>query len=1781
MKIQNNFIGSRMNKSSDERLLQPGEYVDAVNIRVSSDEDGQAGSVENAKGNERLSALSYLGANIPNDSICIGAYEDGSNEKIYWFVTSSTVDMIVSYDTKQDSVIYHVISTSVLNFNEDNLINGINLIDDLLFFTDNYNQPRRINVNQSYKAPISGVDQIDEDDISVIVKPPIKAPELTLINRASKENYMEDKFIRFSYRYKYKNGEYSALSEFSKVAFAPKGFRVDYANYEMSGMRNSMNAVSVKFNTGQEDVVEIDLCFKLSNVNTINVVERYNKENEGWTNSEDVSITFDNQKIYTTLPDSELLRTYDNVPKLAKAQTTIGNRIMYANYVDGHNVDTIMDYNVDLISKEIGYELIPDSTSNGANYVYENISVDDSKIDLDLSDVELKMGGSLFIDLNILSSSFGGDASYGVTPENFYQESFQYIFPRDYVSVMDLATDADFLSSIQTAQTIGTVNEGYSLTDLFYSNITVASGWNLVAGGVDVSQGSFKVSSAGNTLSLQVPAVKFESVSSPGTFAYEYFLNSSMSASISQIGDRRSLHSNRDYELGIVYLDEYNRASTAMVCKTNTIFIPSSQSDQKNSIKATIKNLAPSWAKRYRFVLKPSRTTYETIYSKLYYYDSKSGAWWCSLEGDNQTKAKIGDKLIVKSSGSGVSKSLVKTKVLDLKTQQEDFLEDIIAPSGLYMKIKPSGYSINPSNDDVQYGQKGVKNLAVLYGTSIPNVDFDDTIAVSASNPSHVEYSIPAGSSININFRETRGGSRNKNFEFDRAFLASRDYDNFYDFIVGEHIDFNNATNDPEAESHGDPLYAEFFEDILESYDFPDSYNHEGVTVSQSNCPIPFLENRIGIQYGRDLNTGKAFLMFQRAGALRIGKNFYTTVEIEANLSSDLLIFETEANLNDSETYYEGHKSFPIENQYHTANITNQTSSTHAVCDVSLHDCFSFGNGVESYKVNDGLAEPGLKIGPRVTAVSKQDYKETRRYADITYSGVYNNESNVNKLNEFNLALVNWKTLENSFGPIEKMHSRETDLLILQEDKISKVLTGKNLLSDAAGGGAITSSLEVLGTQISRMEEYGISNDPESFASYGNDVYFTDSKRGAVINLTGDSLTVLSDQGMSSWFRDRFIQGKNNFKLGGYDPYSKEYVLSMTDTLREIDGITLLCDTGISQAYEDTNGDFGEPYTYTVTLENLDGIVPIDYSGYTEPGGGNYNPGFTIQVSYNGVEVINEFVSTFSSVSGQFTFNKYDSTINECTVTVTPRHTNYSINVGCVQAQSLTVIRMVRNTDAMKDKIIHHDYSWVSTQKSGPNFTDEVVFGDGPVSLYETATGVESVGIIPEDGSVVTMRFIKENGDTADFDSDKFKYLVSSTLYTQNEIETLVPLLQETSAIINPTTGVYEGSFTYSNPSNHQYLYMVWDYVEPLITCDSSISAGGSDGLYELNIEIGTQIGDTFVEFDSYGVPDRFQIIWNGNVVADSLFIGDSLPSASYESEITSITLLPKFLYDGSDFVPNGTEAVNYSASDIADPTVLRPTTGNGSIGNQLNVVGGYPTGTPNAADGNVKIGFDKTANHPTTITVRAIGVNSSTAWALPSIGCPDGTSSGIFGNVIDVTPPVITLIGSDIVNIPKDDVYIDAGATAFDNIDGDITSLIVLSGTVNTAIAGLYELSYNVTDSSGNHATTVNRTVNVQGTQQTVYTWKFSSGETSGSNVAPTGCVYCCTDIYSLEQDWTQVFTAGTSTDGIFFNDIALSDVFEGGSRYFGVASPGSCRMSERIVRMDNTGNPSSIDFC
>ena len=100
-----NFIAGRMNKSVDERLLPPGEYIDAQNVRLGSTEATEIGAVENSKGNEQLTTLQFDGTNLSSTAVCIGAYEDGVRENIYWFIhdknftVKNGLDLIISYNT--------------------------------------------------------------------------------------------------------------------------------------------------------------------------------------------------------------------------------------------------------------------------------------------------------------------------------------------------------------------------------------------------------------------------------------------------------------------------------------------------------------------------------------------------------------------------------------------------------------------------------------------------------------------------------------------------------------------------------------------------------------------------------------------------------------------------------------------------------------------------------------------------------------------------------------------------------------------------------------------------------------------------------------------------------------------------------------------------------------------------------------------------------------------------------------------------------------------------------------------------------------------------------------------------------------------------------------------------------------------------------------------------------------------------------------------------------------------------------------------------------------------------------------------------------------------------------------------------------------------------------------------------------------------------------------------------------------------------------------------------
>ena len=148
-----NFTQGKMNKMVDERLVPQGQYVDALNVRMGSTEGSEIGVIENSKGNEQLTSLKYLNDNLSNQAKCIGAFEDGAFETMYWFVhdpsfggpgtLTGVVDLIVSYNAQTLLLRYHVISVgdpldttqtkTTLNFNSDYLITGVNKIENLLY----------------------------------------------------------------------------------------------------------------------------------------------------------------------------------------------------------------------------------------------------------------------------------------------------------------------------------------------------------------------------------------------------------------------------------------------------------------------------------------------------------------------------------------------------------------------------------------------------------------------------------------------------------------------------------------------------------------------------------------------------------------------------------------------------------------------------------------------------------------------------------------------------------------------------------------------------------------------------------------------------------------------------------------------------------------------------------------------------------------------------------------------------------------------------------------------------------------------------------------------------------------------------------------------------------------------------------------------------------------------------------------------------------------------------------------------------------------------------------------------------------------------------------------------------------------------------------------------------------------------------------------------------------------------------------------------------------------
>lgn len=1268
-----NFIKGRMNKSVDERLVPNGEYIDARNIRMGSTEDSEIGAVENTKGNTRLTTLVYppTGTALSDQATCIGAYADGANETIYWFVHdpafidgaySGVLDLIVSYNMRSDLLTYHVVSTSVLNFDPQHLVTGVNLVDDLLFFTDDYNPPRRINIGKAYPEPVAFADSgLLEDDILVIKAPPVEAPVVTPVSVVSREDFMEDRLLCFGYRWEYDNNEYSATSQFSAPVFESKPFAFSTEDYLNVGMENSVQACNVTVRTGSALVKGIDILFKEMDDSIIRVIEKIDKADSALADNSDYTIQFSKRKIFTILPESEILRLYDNVPRLAKAQTLMGNRIVYGNYLEGY----------DMLNKD---------------------------------DLSVKLGFS--------------------------------------ASLLQTPLDED---------------DGRE-TPLYYS--------------------------------------------------------------------RKSLHSNRVYEIGIVYMDEFGRSSTALVAPDNKVEIECGQSIFQNQIRVTIPTLMspPAWATRYKFVIKSDADLYETIYtSQTFEY---GGNIYLLLEGENAAKIEKGDRLIVKKDTSGAVTTCTTAKVLEKKAYGVDEIDEaggLPAVPGTYMKMEPSFSWELPT---------GISNMDPGRQTAGTNGGDDQRTEngqFSAGDYPYLVYrgfddeDILAGTRIRLTMSFTRQGRgdaacETRTLDFDHTWTVESDYlssgsshpiiDWFYDTANNDVIDVIEAA----VGVSGAPSVAAPTNQVEPS-------NTSGALdfgVSGSN-----LVNKIFFNFHNQVISFVAIGTNKCQGTFGSGSspNRRSRVEAQWTVTRSVpeVVFETEPTPTLPDLWYESSASYEIDQQngLHYGNVQNQTNAQPAIIDTAFFNCITFGNGVESYKIRDSVKGKPITLGNRVTTTSDERFSAVRRFADLTYSGVINDETNINKLNEFNLGLLNFKPLEDIYGPVEKLFGRRTDILTLQEDKISYVLAGKNLLTDATGESVVTSVPEVLGTQVARVEDYGISNNPESFAQYGPHKFFTDAKRGAVIHLFGDGqneqLTVISEQGMRSWFRDTFIENFNTQKLGGYDPYMDEYVLASNEVFLPGEEPCIACNT--VQTFLLTPAQ----QSFCVNLGNETGPVAISYNVIEATAGDEATITTTYPNTPSGTSVVTGPITSTSQPSVP-DVNKNSITDNSVKVDLDYTGSErfvIQVQVKCPNVVDLKVRLITLSRQADSRQSIHSQFQWVDGKFVSPLSSTAVTFVSGTnpiVSDWQEYTVAQGSNLGPTDGSAITMTYNRISPDNYIIGAaDRFRLLRTSTAYTESQV---VSLLADPGMITQTPTGAdpeYTANFTMPT-STDEYLYLIWDY---------------------------------------------------------------------------------------------------------------------------------------------------------------------------------------------------------------------------------------------------------------------------------------------------------------------------------------------------------------------------------
>jgi len=1125
IELQRNFLSGVMNKDLDPHFLPDGAYRDALNIIV-GDSDG---AFVEEDGSRNGVAQNYLGNILKGEDLeltnatCIGSLAVEANNSIYWLVASDTLDAVYEYNETLDittpvlrATKLTPTTTSLLGFDKAYFVTGINYINGLLFWTDNLNPPRRINVD---RAKNYAVDGFTEADINVILAPPLEAPAINLYSEGEANN-LENKFLYFSYRYKYLDNEYSALSPFSPVAFFPKEYAYDYGVSENISMVNNFNTADITFNSGSKNVKEIQLVFRDTQSTNTYIIDSLVKELNNYNDNTEYSFKFKNNKVFTLLPAEQLNRLFDNVPIKAKSQELIGSRLVYGNYTQFFN---LLKENKEPINPAFSLSLVTQSILSGTP-----TPTFKSNRDYEIGIVYLDDYGRMttVITPTENTNTIYIPASNAITGNNIrvtidgtyeppsFATHYRFVIKQDkqeYYNVFPLTYFEDgqfkwFLinQADQDKISVGSyvyLKSATNNTNIQYKILDIQS-----------KNANFLNSADSNQPAGVYFRIKIESsVLPPLTYFYDYNVGGGEDPPSTLVTDRFNVAENAIF-YGVGINDMIVGASNAYTGANDARFYV--EIDSTSGVADTFKYYV-SYDGNYK-VLVASGITINSAADQTLTYSGST----CSIRFLSNTGHRTKDYWVVNCRGN---------------------LEDVCL---------------------------NIFGGLIDHSTPVPGVFFT-LDGWSPSPGDNQDRPVNAGAILTFKYKETNGTDQ----WITQTFISTKDYVNIEEWFIEDGAYQKWIALDESDQSIG-PKNVCFRRGVLVSTGRPGLIS-QGSTIAPSTLTYPVYMYFYSFQGGVEPAIDTQFSLQQSEFP-----SLFETVPLDTN----------------QDIYYELSQTYPIIDGNHYGNVDNQNIALGAPAIISLNtfnfnsdfNAFSFGNGVESFRIRDDFNSATMQFSPRANSTI-EGYEQQTVVQALTYSGIYTETTAINRLNEFNLSLGNFKYLDRFFGSIQKLFSRDTDLIVLQESKVSKVLYGKNLLSDSTGGGVVASIPEVLGTQISYEGEYGISLNPESFTKWGNDLFFTDARRGAVMALQPNGLFEISSQGMKNWFKANL--DTNTVKLGMFDPYFEHYVLAV-DNDRKIE----TCYISVTPTSLSFNGTVQKKSFYIES--NTDWVITVPTNGW-------------------------------------------------------------------------------------------------------------------------------------------------------------------------------------------------------------------------------------------------------------------------------------------------------------------------------------------------------------------------------------------------------------------------------------------------------------------------------------------------------------------------------------------------------------------------------------------------------